>query len=188
MKNTMGYGINALLDFDTPVRILEHLVIGSEGTLAFVAEARFRTIPIRPAIATGLLVFTTLSDAMAALPGLGDLGLATIELLDAASLRVAQGLGDVPAAIADIDVDQHAALLVEVHAGSTEELAIDSATALAHFADLPSRSRRRSPPTPRSARRCGTCARASTPLSPEHVRPAPPRCSKTSSCRSTVCW
>ena len=137
MKNTMGYGINALLDFDTPVRILEHLVIGSEGTLAFVAEARFRTIPIRPAIATGLLVFTTLSDAMAALPGLGDLGLATIELLDAASLRVAQGLGDVPAAIADIDVDQHAALLVEVHAGSTEELAIDSATALAHFADLP---------------------------------------------------
>ncbi|MFJ4252805.1 FAD-binding and (Fe-S)-binding domain-containing protein [Microbacterium sp. NPDC090003] len=137
MKNTMGYGINALLDFDTPVRILEHLVIGSEGTLAFVAEARFRTIPIRPAIATGLLVFTTLSDAMAALPGLADLGLATIELLDAASLRVAQGLGDVPAAIADIDVDQHAALLVEVHAGSAEELAVGGATALAHFADLP---------------------------------------------------
>lgn len=137
MKNTMGYGINALLDFDTAVGILEHLVIGSEGTLAFVAEARFRTIPIRPSIATGLLVFATLSDAMAALPGLADLGLATIELLDAASLRVAQGLGDVPAAIAGIEVDQHAALLVEVHSGSTEELASDSATALAHFADLP---------------------------------------------------
>src|SRR5690606_16008419 len=42
MKNTMGYGLNALVDFDDPVRILEHLVIGSEGTLAFVAEARFR--------------------------------------------------------------------------------------------------------------------------------------------------
>ncbi|WP_374196598.1 FAD-binding oxidoreductase [Microbacterium sp. BF1] len=40
MKNTMGYGLNALLDFDDPVRILEHLIIGSEGTLAFVAEAR----------------------------------------------------------------------------------------------------------------------------------------------------
>ncbi|MFF7292312.1 FAD-binding and (Fe-S)-binding domain-containing protein [Microbacterium sp. NPDC008134] len=137
MKNTMGYGINALLDFDTAVGILEHLVIGSEGTLAFVAEARFRTIPIRPAIATGLLVFTTLSDAMAALPDLADLGLATIELLDAASLRVAQGLADVPAAIADIAVDQHAALLVEVHAGSSEELAAESTTALAHFATLP---------------------------------------------------
>src|SRR5690606_24834576 len=86
MKNTMGYGINALLDFDDPVRILEHLVIGSEGTLAFVAEARFRTIEVRPQIATGLLVFSSLADAMAALPGLSEQGLATIELMDAASL------------------------------------------------------------------------------------------------------
>ena len=137
MKNTMGYGINALLDFDDPVRILEHLVIGSEGTLAFVAEARFRTIPIRPAIATGLLVFATLSDAMTALPALAELGLATIELLDAASLRVAQGLADVPATIADIAVREHAALLVEVHAGSDDDLARDSAAALAHVAALP---------------------------------------------------
>ncbi|MFF5626364.1 FAD-binding and (Fe-S)-binding domain-containing protein [Microbacterium sp. NPDC012755] len=137
MKNTMGYGLNALLDFDDPVRILEHLVIGSEGTLAFVAEARFRTIEIKPAIATGLLVFDTLSDAMAALPGLTALGLATIELLDAASLRVAQGLSDVPPAIASIEVRDHAALLVEVHAQDAEALAVDTTTALGHFAALP---------------------------------------------------
>ncbi|PRB10928.1 FAD-binding oxidoreductase [Microbacterium sp. MYb72] len=137
MKNTMGYGLNALLDFDDPVRILEHLVIGSEGTLAFVAEARFRTIEIKPAIATGLLVFDTLSDAMAALPGLTALGLATIELLDAASLRVAQGLSDVPPAIASIEVRDHAALLVEVHAQDAEALAVDTTTALGRFAALP---------------------------------------------------
>ncbi|MFF3028214.1 FAD-binding and (Fe-S)-binding domain-containing protein [Microbacterium sp. NPDC057944] len=137
MKNTMGYGLNALLDFDDPVRILEHLVIGSEGTLAFVAEARFRTIEIKPAIATGLLVFDTLSDAMAALPGLTALGLATIELLDAASLRVAQGLSDVPPAIASIEVRDHAALLVEVHAQDADALALDTTTALGHFATLP---------------------------------------------------
>ncbi|GAA1126030.1 FAD-binding and (Fe-S)-binding domain-containing protein [Microbacterium natoriense] len=137
MKNTMGYGLNALLDFDDPVRILEHLIIGSEGTLAFVAEARFRTIEIKPAIATGLLVFDTLSDAMAALPGLTALGLATIELLDAASLRVAQGLSDVPPAIASIEVRDHAALLVEVHAQDPDALALDTKTALGHFAALP---------------------------------------------------
>nr|WP_314840936.1 FAD-binding and (Fe-S)-binding domain-containing protein [uncultured Microbacterium sp.] len=137
MKNTMGYGINALLDFDDPVRILEHLVVGSEGTLAFVAEARFRTIEVRPSIATGLLVFAGLSDAMAALPGLVDLGLATIELLDAASLRVAQGLSDVPAAIADIPVDQHAALLVEVHAADDDALALGTEAALAYARTLP---------------------------------------------------
>ncbi|MEJ1092249.1 FAD-binding and (Fe-S)-binding domain-containing protein [Microbacterium istanbulense] len=137
MKNTMGYGLNALLDFDDPLRILEHLVIGSEGTLAFVAEARFRTIEVLPQIATGLLVFDTLADAMAALPGLVAEGFATIELLDAASLRVAQGLGDVPQAIAAIDVDQHAALLVEVHARDEASLAAATRDALAHLAALP---------------------------------------------------
>ncbi|WP_194422310.1 FAD-binding and (Fe-S)-binding domain-containing protein [Microbacterium abyssi] len=137
MKNTMGYGLNALLDFDDPVKILEHLVIGSEGTLAFVAEARFRTVEVRPRIATGLLVFASLADAMAALPGLVAQGLATIELMDAASLRVAQGLSDVPASIAAIEVDQHAALLVEVHASSVDELSVASDAALRHFQALP---------------------------------------------------
>lgn len=137
MKNTMGYGLNALLDFDDPVRILEHLIIGSEGTLAFVAEARFRTIEIRPAIATGLLVFETLSAAMTALPALAELGLATIELLDAASLRVAQSLSDVPATIAEIDVQGHAALLVEVHASDDAGLAAASISAQSHFESLP---------------------------------------------------
>lgn len=137
MKNTMGYGVNALLDFDDPVKILEHLVIGSEGTLAFVAEARFRTVEVRPQIATGLLVFATLADAMSALPSLVEQGLATIELMDAASLRVSQGLSDPPASISAIDVDAHAALLVEVHASTEDGLAASSATALSHFETLP---------------------------------------------------
>ncbi len=33
MKNTMGYSVNAFLDRDEPVKILEHLLVGSEGTL-----------------------------------------------------------------------------------------------------------------------------------------------------------
>lgn len=137
MKNTMGYGLNALLDFDDPVRILEHLVIGSEGTLAFVAEARFRTVAVQPEVATGLLVFETLPAAMAALPGLTALGLATIELMDAASLRVAQGLSDVPAAIAGIEVRDHAALLIEVHASDADLLRAGVDAALAHVGSLP---------------------------------------------------
>lgn len=137
MKNTMGYGINALLDFDDPVRILEHLIIGSEGTLAFVAEARLRTIEVRPQIATGLLVFSSLAEAMAALPALSEQGLATIELMDAASLRVAQGLSDVPASIAAIEVGGHAALLVEVHASSADELSASREAALSRFRMLP---------------------------------------------------
>ena len=41
MKNTMGYGLNSFLDYEDPTELLAHLVIGSEGTLCFVAEAEF---------------------------------------------------------------------------------------------------------------------------------------------------
>ncbi|MCI2957182.1 FAD-binding oxidoreductase [Agromyces atrinae] len=137
MKNTMGYGINALLDFSEPLDILTHLVVGSEGTLAFVAEATFDTVEVLPSVATGLLVFPTLSDATGALPALVDAGLATIELMDAASLRVAQAAADAPPEIGDITIVDHAALLVEFHAASAEALAERIAATHDLFAALP---------------------------------------------------
>ncbi|MHA7985308.1 FAD-binding and (Fe-S)-binding domain-containing protein [Rathayibacter sp. CAU 1779] len=123
MKNTMGYGLNALLDFEDAADILAHLVIGSEGTLAWVAEARFATVPLRPSIATGLLVFANLADATAALPDLVSTGPATIELMDAASLRVAQAASDSPEAIRRLEVVDHTALLVEFQAAGADQLA-----------------------------------------------------------------
>ncbi|NYE96391.1 D-lactate dehydrogenase [Psychromicrobium silvestre] len=122
MKNTMGYGLNSFLDFDSPVKILEHLMIGSEGTLGFIAEATFRTIPLLPHAATGLITFHTLHDAASALPELVASGLATIELMDAASLRVAQKQSGTPDSLAELLVDRHTALLVEHQAASAEEL------------------------------------------------------------------
>ena len=77
MKNTMGYGLNSLLDFQTPVDIMAHLIVGSEGTLGFVAEAVFRTIPRLQHAAAGLLVFPDLEAANAALPALVETGAAT---------------------------------------------------------------------------------------------------------------
>ncbi|MEE2524438.1 FAD-binding and (Fe-S)-binding domain-containing protein [Pseudarthrobacter sp. J75] len=122
MKNTMGYGLNSLLDFRDPVDIMAHLIVGSEGTLGFVAEAVFRTIPRLPHAAAGLLVFPDLEAANAALPALVETGAATIELLDALSLKVGQGLKGTPAVVQDLAVQDHAALLVEYSAGSREHL------------------------------------------------------------------
>ena len=51
LKNTTGYAINALVDFDDPVDILTHLMIGSEGTLGFLSRVDYppcRTIATRP--------------------------------------------------------------------------------------------------------------------------------------------
>ncbi len=122
IKNTMGYGLNSLVDFETPVEILSHLIIGSEGTLGFVAEATFRTIPVLPSVATALLVFESLESATAALVDLVATGAATIELMDAASLRVCQADPESAGVLPSIQVTGHAALLIEYQAVDAEKL------------------------------------------------------------------
>ncbi|WP_190814061.1 FAD-binding and (Fe-S)-binding domain-containing protein [Saccharopolyspora pogona] len=152
MKNTMGYGVNSYVDFDTACEILAHLTIGSEGTLAFVAEATFRTVPLRKHVATGFAVFDTLAEANYALPSLVATDAATIELLDATSLRVGQSLGpaaDVPAQVAALAVTEQAALLVEYQADTAEQLAdlVDAAGSV--LAQLPVSTRVRLDQDPR---------------------------------------
>ncbi|GAB3714155.1 FAD-binding and (Fe-S)-binding domain-containing protein [Mariniluteicoccus flavus] len=122
MKNTMGYGVNALLDFDEPVSILERLVIGSEGTLGFVAEAVFQTVPVLPHAATSLLVLDTAGEATDALPMLLEHGARTIELLDAASLRVVQAYAEASPQLRALDIDRHTALLVELQSDDAADL------------------------------------------------------------------
>ncbi|HLT60327.1 MAG TPA: FAD-binding and (Fe-S)-binding domain-containing protein, partial [Microlunatus sp.] len=137
IKNTMGYGLNSFLDHHRPVDILVHLVIGSEGTLAFVAEATFRTVPVHSAVATGLLIFDRLSAATAALPVLVDSAPVSIELLDATSLRVAQRDPQATADLLGLTVRQQAALLIEYAEPDADALADRVDGALTTMADLP---------------------------------------------------
>ena len=137
MKNTMGYGLNSFTDFERPVDILTHLIIGSEGTLAFVAEATFRTVELLPKASTGLLVFDNLRNATGALPALVEAGLATIELMDAQSLRVAQQQSDCPREVAELKITTQAAFLIEFQGHTVEELEAKAARAATVFAALP---------------------------------------------------
>ena len=124
IKNTMGYGLNSLVDFDSISQILLHLLIGSEGTLGFISEAIFRTIPLHSKAATTLLIFSDLSAATGALEELVATHPATIELMDSASLRAGKvNLGA-------IELRDHTALLVEYQAESETALLeiIQSAT------------------------------------------------------------
>jgi D-lactate dehydrogenase len=38
IKNTIGYSLNALVDYEDPIDISVHLMIGSEGTLGFISD------------------------------------------------------------------------------------------------------------------------------------------------------
>ncbi|WP_349903726.1 FAD-binding and (Fe-S)-binding domain-containing protein [Parafrigoribacterium humi] len=137
IKNTMGYGLNSFLDHDSATDILAHLVVGSEGTLAFVAEATFRTIPVKTHAATGLLVFDDLGEAVRALPELVAAGLATVELLDSTSLKVAQRDKEADATLRGIDVGTQAALLVEYQETEFDALQQRMAESERLFSGLP---------------------------------------------------
>ena len=136
IKNTMGYGLNAFLDHDEPAELLVRLMVGSEGTLGFVASAVFRTVEVLPHAATGLLVFDDLHAASRAVPDVAASGVVTAELLDAASLRVAQADPACPGQIRRLPVRDHAALLVELQADATDELAALERGAEETFAGL----------------------------------------------------
>ena len=99
MKNTTGYSLNAFLDFERPVDIMRHLLIGSEGTLAFIAEAILHTVPDLPVKYTGLLLFPDLHSACAAIVPLRDAGAVALELMDRASLRSVEDQPGIPPSI-----------------------------------------------------------------------------------------
>jgi D-lactate dehydrogenase len=121
MKNTMGYGLNAFLDFDTPLSILWHLLVGSEGTLGFIAEAVFRTIPDLPLKSTGLLLFPGVPAACEAIEPLVASGAKALELMDRASLRSVEGRPGVPGFVGELPPGA-AAILAEYQAASGSEL------------------------------------------------------------------
>jgi D-lactate dehydrogenase len=84
IKNTVGYSINALVDFHDPIDILVHLVIGSEGTLGFVSEVTYRTIPEHPFKLTGLIPFPDPHSAGRAISRLANGGVQSTEGVTAA--------------------------------------------------------------------------------------------------------
>jgi D-lactate dehydrogenase len=69
LKNTTGYSLNALIDFTDPVDILAHLMIGSEGTLGFISEITYRTVPEYADKASALILFDDLETACNAVGG-----------------------------------------------------------------------------------------------------------------------
>ena len=124
-KNTTGYGLNSFVDFDQPLEIFRHLLVGSEGTLAFIAETVFDTVPALPHRITGLLVFPDVHAAGAAVVPLRDAGATAIELMDRASMRSVERRPGVPTYLPDLP-DGAAGLLVDfatTDAGQLTELA-----------------------------------------------------------------
>ena len=79
--------MNAFIDFEHPLDILVHVIIGGEGTLAFIAEAVLNTVPDLPYKMTGMLYFENPEIACNAIYDLKSTGAEALEFMDRASLR-----------------------------------------------------------------------------------------------------
>lgn len=59
IKNVTGLTILPFVEYDDPFDIIAHLIVGSEGTLAFLSEVVMRTAPIPRYRASALMLFAT---------------------------------------------------------------------------------------------------------------------------------
>ena len=134
-KNTTGYSLNAFIDFDRPVDIFRNLLVGSEGTLAFIAEAVLKSVPDLPVKVTAFLLFPDLHAACASIVPLRDAGAAALELLDRASLRSVENQPGIPPSIKALP-EGAAGLLVEFQGRDESVRAELERTALATTAGL----------------------------------------------------
>ncbi|MFL5872392.1 MAG: FAD-binding and (Fe-S)-binding domain-containing protein [Solirubrobacterales bacterium] len=89
IKNTTGYRLCAFLDADEPLEIFRRLLVGSEGTLAFVAEVVFETVPQPPATTTAWVHFPGIDEAVAPVQDLVASGATAVELMVAPALITA---------------------------------------------------------------------------------------------------
>lgn len=112
IKNTMGYSINALIDFEDPFDILEHLIIGSEGTLAFISEVTLKTVEDFPAKSSAIVLFPNIYTACEAVATLKTTSVSAVELMDDASLtciadnpKLSKILSNLPTGTAGLLID-----------------------------------------------------------------------------------
>ena len=117
LKNTTGFSLNALVDYDEPLDILNHLMVGSEGTLGFISAVTYDTVPDHPHKASALVVFPDVETCCLAVPVLKQQPVSAVELLDRRSLRSVEHKAGMPEWVKELSPTA-CALLIESRAAS----------------------------------------------------------------------
>jgi D-lactate dehydrogenase len=89
IKNTTCYRLCAFLDAGEPLEIFRRLLVGSEGTLALIAEVVFETVPVPPVTTTAWIHFPGIDEAIAPVGDLVASGATAVELMVAPALITA---------------------------------------------------------------------------------------------------
>ncbi|WP_432472267.1 FAD-binding and (Fe-S)-binding domain-containing protein [Amphritea sp. HPY] len=135
LKNTTGYALNALIDYSDPLDVMQHLMIGSEGTLGFISEITYNTVDEHPNKASALIFFPTVRTTCEAVAILKSTPVSAVEMMDRAGLRSVENKAGMPAFIKELPEDA-AALLIETRSACAEHLAAQVEEIKASIADL----------------------------------------------------
>ncbi|MGD9947501.1 MAG: FAD-binding and (Fe-S)-binding domain-containing protein [Desulfobulbus sp.] len=136
IKNTTGYSLNALIDFIDPFDIMQHLMIGSEGTLGFIADVVYRTVIEHRHKASALIFYPDIRTVCEAVVVLQKQPVAAAELIDRAGLASVTGKAGMPPFLAELE-PAVTALLIETRAESADELATQIKQISSSLAPLP---------------------------------------------------
>ena len=136
LKNTTGLSLNALVDFDDPLDILSHLLVGSEGTLGFISAVTYDTVIDHPNKASALIVFPDVETCCNAVTVLKNQPVSAVELLDRRSLRSVQDKPGMPAFVQQLSASA-CALLIESRAATSTLLHEQLAQIMASVAAFP---------------------------------------------------
>ncbi|MDY2917951.1 MAG: FAD-binding and (Fe-S)-binding domain-containing protein [Muribaculaceae bacterium] len=113
IKNVTGLNLRPFIAYENPFDIIAHCMVGSEGTLGFLASITCRTAPIKPFVASSMVYFREMYEASRAVVALKKSGLVdSCEMLDKKSLSSCN----------DITGDSLTALLMDTKADTQEEL------------------------------------------------------------------
>ncbi len=135
LKNTTGYGLNSLIDFNDPVDILWHLAIGSEGTLAFISEASFHTVDSHPLSAAALLLLPDIYEACRAIGPLIKCEVSAAELMDRNAMLSVRNIPGIPQIIKN-PAEGAVALLLDTSAPDEDSLSGQIADILHALGDI----------------------------------------------------
>ena len=136
LKNTTGLSLNALVDFDDPLDILSHLLVGSEGTLGFISAVTYDTVLDHANKASALIVFPDVETCCNAVTVLKSQPVAAVELLDRRSMRSVENKPGMPSFVRELS-DNACALLIEARAASQPLLHEQLAQIMASIAHFP---------------------------------------------------
>jgi len=136
LKNTTGLSLNALVDYDQPLDILTHLMVGSEGTLGFISAVTYDTVPDHPHKASALVVFPDVETCCTAVTVLKQQPVSAVELLDRRSLRSVENMQGMPVWVKSLSPGA-CALLIESRAASQSLLHEQLAQVTASIAGFP---------------------------------------------------